>query len=90
MLVGESSKLYQKLYDENVIDADFSVDYERMRGMALLELSGDSEDPRRILREVLAEAAAQEADPAEGMYPQMEAPEQLPWRKLRFRWPKHL
>ena len=57
MLVGESSKLYQKLYDENVIDADFSVDYERMRGMALLELSGDSEDPRRILREVLAEAA---------------------------------
>ena len=57
MLVGESSKLYQKLYDENVIDADFSVDYERMKGMALLELSGDSEDPRRILREVLAEAA---------------------------------
>ena len=57
MLIGESSKLYQKLYDENVIDADFSVDYERMRGMALLELSGDSEDPRRILREVLAEAA---------------------------------
>ena len=28
-----------------------------MKGMALLELSGDSEDPRRILREVLAEAA---------------------------------
>ncbi len=44
ILIGESSKLYQKLYDENVIDADFSVDYERMKGMALLELSGDSED----------------------------------------------
>ena len=41
-------------------------------------------------RAVPAEAAAQEADQAEGMYPQMEAPEQLPWRKLRFRWPKHL
>ncbi len=57
ILVGESSKLYQKLYDENVIDADFSVDYERMKGMALLELSGDSEEPQRILREVLLEAA---------------------------------
>ena len=57
ILVGESSALYQKLYDENVIDADFSVDYERMKGMALLELSGDSEEPDRVLREVLQEAA---------------------------------
>ena len=56
MLAGESSKLYQRLYDENVIDADFSVDYERMKGMALLELAGDSEDPERILREVLQQA----------------------------------
>ena len=32
------------------------------------------------VRAVPAEAAAQEADQAEGMYPQMEAPEQLPWR----------
>ena len=57
ILVGESSALYQKLYDENVIDADFSVDYERMKGMALLELSGDSEEPDRVLQEVLQEAA---------------------------------
>lgn len=56
ILVGESSALYQKLYDENIIDADFSVDYERMKGMALLELAGDSEQPERILREVLQEA----------------------------------
>ena len=57
ILIGESSELYQKLYDENVIDADFSVDYERMKGMALLELCGDSEQPERILQEVLQEAA---------------------------------
>ena len=57
ILIGESSKLYQKLYDENVIDADFSVDYERMNGMALLVLCGDSEQPERILQEVLQEAA---------------------------------
>ena len=56
ILIGESSVLYQKLYDENIIDADFSVDYERMKGMALLELAGDSEDPERILREVLQQA----------------------------------
>ena len=57
ILIGESSELYQKLYDENVIDADFSVDYERIKGMALLELCGDSEQPERILQEVLQEAA---------------------------------
>ena len=56
ILIGESSELYQKLYDENVIDADFSVDYERMKGMALLELAGDSEQPDRILQELLASA----------------------------------
>ena len=56
ILIGESSELYQKLYDENVIDADFSVGYERMKGMALLELAGDSEDTERVLREFLQEA----------------------------------
>ena len=56
ILIGESSPLYQKLYDENVIDADFSVGYERMKGMALLALTGDSTDVDRILREVLQEA----------------------------------
>lgn len=56
VLIGESSPLYQKLYDENVIDADFSVGYERMKGMALLALAGDSTDVDRILREVLQEA----------------------------------
>ena len=56
ILIGESSVLYQKLYDENIIDADFSVDYERMKGMALLELSGDSEQPEAVLQAVLQQA----------------------------------
>ena len=51
ILIGESSELYQKLYDENVIDADFSVDYERMKGMALLELCGRQRAAERILQE---------------------------------------
>ena len=37
--------------------------------------------------EVQAEAEVQAA-PAEGMFPQREVPEQLPWRITRFRWPK--
>lgn len=56
ILIGESTALYQKLYDENIIDSGFCVDYERMKGMALLELSGESEEPDTILQAVLARA----------------------------------
>lgn len=56
ILIGESSALYQKLYDENIIDSGFCVDYERMKGMALLELCGESEQPDAILQAVCARA----------------------------------
>ena len=57
ILVGESSALYQRLYEQSIIDADFSADYEYMRGMCLLEASGDSDEPERVLDELLREAA---------------------------------
>lgn len=57
ILVGESSALYQRLYEQNIIDSDFSADYEYMRGMCLLESSGDSDEPERVLDELLREAA---------------------------------
>ena len=57
ILVGESSALYQRLYEQNIIDSDFSADYEYMRGMCLLEASGDSDEPERVLDELLREAA---------------------------------
>lgn len=57
LLAGESSELYQKLYEEGVIDSDFSIGMERMKGMAMLEASGDSDEPGRVLEELLARAA---------------------------------
>ena len=57
VLAGESSALYQKLYDQGIIDADFSADYEYIRGASLLEFSGDSEDPDAVLKALTEEAA---------------------------------
>ena len=57
VLIGESSPLYTKLYDAGVIDGDFSVEYESMRGASMLIVSGDSEEPERVLEEMLSEAA---------------------------------
>lgn len=57
MLIGESTALYQTLYEKNIIDAGFSVGYERMKGMAFLELAGESEQPELILKAVLDEGA---------------------------------
>ena len=32
LLAGESSALYTRLYEQGLIDADFAIDYERMKG----------------------------------------------------------
>ena len=56
ILAGESSALYQKLYDANVIDADFSADFETMKNLSILEASGDSDTPEAILDALLQEA----------------------------------
>jgi predicted Zn-dependent peptidase len=57
MLVGESSGLYQKLYEANLIDSDFSAGFERMKGLGILEAVGDSEEPERVMQEILDETA---------------------------------
>ena len=56
LLAGESSALYTRLYEQGLIDADFAIDYERMKGLALLEASGDSEEPEAVLEAILEEA----------------------------------
>lgn len=56
ILAGESSELYQRLYEQNIIDADFSAGYEYMRGMCMLEASGDSNEPETVLEALLQEA----------------------------------
>ena len=56
VLVGESSPLYQRLYEKNLIDSDFSCGFEQVRGVGLLELSGDSEEPDTVIGAVVDEA----------------------------------
>lgn len=56
ILAGESSPLYQRLYEEGIIDADFSIEYESVKNACLLSASGDSEAPRAVLEAILLEA----------------------------------
>lgn len=55
-LMGESSRLYQKLYDGGWIDGSFAAGYEDLPRAALLSCGGDSRDPERVCAEILEEA----------------------------------
>ena len=55
-LFGESSALYLRLYEEGIIDGSFGGGFETVDGMAMLLLSGDSEDPKAVREAVLKEA----------------------------------
>ncbi len=56
LLFGESSELYQRLYQEGTIDTAFGGGFEVVDGCAMLMISGDSEDPRRVREAILAQA----------------------------------
>lgn len=56
VLFGPSSALYNRLYDEGLINDSFGGDYEFMPGVAYLLLSGESRDPRQVRDELLTEA----------------------------------
>ncbi len=56
LLCGESSALYRRLYEDGLIDTGFSVGYEMLKGMPSLTMSGESDDPHRVLEAILAEA----------------------------------
>ena len=62
LLTGESSALYQRLYEQGVIDGDFSSEFEHMKGLALLIAAGDSDTPEQVLDEILAEARRVETE----------------------------
>ncbi len=55
-LFGESSELYLRLYEEGLIDSAFGGGFETIDGMAMLTVSGDSEDPQAIRDALLAQA----------------------------------
>ena len=56
ILMGESSALYTKLYEDNLIDSGFSVGYEGLKGAAMISASGDSRDPEAVVAAILQEA----------------------------------
>ena len=55
-LFGESSSLYQQLYEDGLIDTSFGGGFETIDGLALFTASGDSMDPRTVTRAILDRA----------------------------------
>ena len=55
-LLGESSALYLRLYEEGLIDSSFGGGFETIDGMAMLLCSGDSDDPQAVRKAVLEQA----------------------------------
>lgn len=56
ILIGESSPLYQRLYEDGLIDAGFSAGYESVKEACMITAGGDSKDPDAVLSAMLAEA----------------------------------
>ena len=56
-LFGESSELYLRLYEEELIDSSFGGGFETTDGCALLLCSGDSDDPYAVREAILQQAA---------------------------------
>ena len=57
ILLGESSPLYQRLYEQGLINPSFGGAYEMMPGVAYLYAGGDSKDADAVTDAVLKEAA---------------------------------
>ena len=55
-LFGESSPLYQQLYEQALIDTSFGGGFETIDGMALFTASGDSNDPQAVVSAILQRA----------------------------------
>lgn len=56
ILMGESSALYTRLYEDGLIDSGFSCGYEGLKGAGMLSASGDSRDPEAVYRAIIEEA----------------------------------
>ncbi|MBQ2739715.1 MAG: insulinase family protein [Oscillibacter sp.] len=56
ILLGDSSPLYLRLYDEGLINTSFGGSFEMLPGVAYLYAGGDSKESRRVAREIFLEA----------------------------------
>ncbi len=57
ILLGDSSPLYLRLYDEGLINTSFGGSFEMLPGIAYLYAGGDCKEPRRVAEEIRKEAA---------------------------------
>ena len=56
ILLGDSSPLYLRLYDQGLINSSFGGDFEQLPGVACLYAGGDSKDAARVAAEIRREA----------------------------------
>ena len=56
ILLGDSSPLYLRLYDQGLINTSFGGAFEMMPGVAYLYAGGDSKDPHAVAQAILDEA----------------------------------
>ena len=57
VLLGDSSALYQRLYDAQLINGSFGASFDVLSGAAYLYAGGDSNDPQQVHDAILEEAA---------------------------------
>ena len=56
ILLGDSSPLYQRLYDAGLINGSFGGGFDQLPGIAYLYAGGDSDRPEEVVRTILDEA----------------------------------
>lgn len=72
ILLGDSSPLYLRLYDQGLINSSFGGDFEQLPGAACLYAGGDSKDARKVAAEIRREARRlAEGGIEEGFYQQV-------------------
>ncbi len=57
ILLGESSPLYMRLYDEGLINSSFGGSFDQLPGVAYLYAGGECREPETVARAVVDEAA---------------------------------
>ena len=55
MLVGKSSELYKKLYNEGILSSPLDIDYEFTDDYAHAVITGQSKEPKKVQEELLKE-----------------------------------
>ena len=53
MIIGKSSKLYKKLYEEGLLLSQPDLEYEFSKQYAHILISGQSKDPKKVMSEII-------------------------------------